>query len=113
MGGLASPWVELLPPFELKCTLTVKNSCPLGVVHAATSGLRELFQALLVGSMRPGLKLQEEDYHEEDTFNYVYMDGLYLRTGCFGPCFLPVTTFVLSREPPAGDPGTRLSLSGR
>jgi hypothetical protein len=65
-GGLASPSVELLPPFELRCTLMVKSCCPCEVVHAATSGLREEFQALLVGSMRPGLKLREKDRYEKE-----------------------------------------------
>lgn len=43
----------------------VKSCCPCGVIHAATSGLREEFQASLVGSMRPGLKLQGKNRHEE------------------------------------------------
>ena len=56
-GGRASPWVELLPPFELRWTLMVNKLCPFLVSQWAISGLRVEFQAGLRGSMRPGLKL--------------------------------------------------------
>ena len=52
--------VVLLPPFDVRCRLMVKSAVPLGVTQCATSGLRELSQAALVGAMRPGLKLVGE-----------------------------------------------------
>jgi hypothetical protein len=88
-GGRASPLVEVLPPLEARWTLTVNRGSFKGpTAQCATSGLRLEFHAALVGSMRPGLKL-----------------SLGLKRD-------PSTT-VLSSEPPAGDPPTSSSFSGR
>ena len=88
----------------------MKNRAPEGVSHAATSGLRLAFHAAFVGSIRPGLNLQESDgvrvSFVSQAWNEREVDA-YVRVTWPSE---PTMGSVASSAPPAGDPGTRLNF---